>query len=207
MTTTEKEATVVIEISGQHLDYLVNIFENAFPAERDDLLPHIPEIRRQMQTFQIYHEEDVDPPGYLRLDRKTAEQLAELLDKITEQPRGSYEVDQATSEITQQLQSEQPDNPDIRVLYGTRYAWTEVAPGGPDPYVLITTQNGEDLIHPNRFRLSHIATDKDEIPIYRVNLKTEQMKTVLAIPQDENRRYTVQIEDDMTLRLVSVGDN
>ena len=73
MTTTEKEATVVIEISGQHLDYLVNVFENAFPAERDDLLSHIPEIRRQMQAFQISQEGDIDPPGYLRLDHKTAD--------------------------------------------------------------------------------------------------------------------------------------
>ena len=133
MTTTEKETTVVIEISGHHLDYLVNVFENAFPAERDDLLAHIPEIRRQMQASQISHEADVDPPGYLRLSHKTAEQLAELLDKITDQPSGSYEVDQATSEITQQLQSEQPYDQNIRVLYGTRYAWTEVAPGGPRP--------------------------------------------------------------------------
>lgn len=33
------------------------------------------------------------------------------------------------------------------------------------------------------------------------------MKTILAIPKDENRSYTVRIEDDMTLRLVSVEDN
>ena len=47
-----------------------------------------------MEAFEIYpnEEDNLDPPKYLKLGRKTTDKLAELFDKITEQTHDSYEI-------------------------------------------------------------------------------------------------------------------
>ena len=205
--TTNNESQIVVQISGKYLYHLTNVFEEAFPAEKDELLKQIPEIRRQMEKFQIHHEEEHDPNGYLKLDRKTAEHLAELLENLTSEPRGSYEVEQTASEIREQLQENQDPDPDIRVINGSRYAWAEAAAKSDEnPYILLATRNGSQLRHPDRFTHAYIGNTPEEMPIYQIDLSQEQLKTVLELHKETVASFSVRINEDKTLSLVDFQD-
>lgn len=193
---------VVIEVTGPNQQYAEETFRNAFPEERDHLLPRIPEIRRQMERWEIYHEEETDPPGYLRITRAEAADLAELLNIIGTGQIGGYEATEIADQIRAQLDDAGDEvDPDVRTLRGRRFGWTEPADSRPAT-LLVAVSNVAELRHPKRFQSARIGAAGANEPIYQIKTTKAQRAAVKASAGILREEFHVRIAPDGTLALL-----
>ena len=196
---------VVVEIKSTYLPSLSDAFDNAFPEERDSLLARIPDIRAQFEKFEIYHEEEEgqEPPGYLRLDRHEAQQLASLLEHLD---NGRPDISNAASEIREQAEQAPAGDPDVMTMSGTRFGWAEAAAGsGLSNHILVKVYDEENLHQKGRFKKASMGRNTDGNLMYQMAVDTKCLEqTMKATPIGEMANFTVRIQPDGNLQLEHV---
>ena len=201
-----KEDVVVIELKGTYLPSLSDAFENAFPQERDSLLARIPGIRAQFEKFEIYHEEEEgqEPPGYLRLNRHEAQQLASLLEHLD---NSWPDISNAASEIREQAEQATAGDPDVMTMSGTRFGWAEAAAGsGLSNQILVKVYDEENLHQKGRFKKASMGRNSDGNLMFQMEVATKCLEqTMKATPVGEMANFTVRIQPDGNLQLEHVA--
>ena len=204
-TNTSKDDVVVIEIKGTYLPSLSDAFDNAFPKERDSLLARIPDIRAQFEEFEIYHEEEEgqEPPGYLRLNRHEAHQLASLLEHLD---NGWPDISNAASEIREQAEQAPAGDPDVITMSGTRFGWAEAAAGsGLSNQILVKAYDEARLHQKGRFKKASMGRDPDGNLMFQMEVATKQLEqTMKATPIGAKANFTVRVQPDGNLQLEHV---
>ena len=199
-----KDDIVVIEIKSSYLYSLSEAFENTFPDGRDNLLPRIPEIRTQFEKFELHHEEEEgqEPPGYLRLSRHEAQQLASLLENLD---NGWPDISNAASEIREQAE-QAPADPDVMTMTGTRFGWAEAAAGsGLSNQILVKVYDEENLHQKGRFKKASMGRNSDGNLMYQMAVTTKCLeRTMKVTPIGEMANFTVRIQPDGNLQLEHV---
>ena len=200
-----KEDVVVIELNGTYLPSLSDAFDNTFPEERDSLLARIPDIRAQFEKFEIYHEEEEgqEPPGYLRLDRHEAQQLASLLEHLD---NGRPDISKAASEIREQAEQAPAGDPDVMTMSGTRFGWAEAAAGsGLSNHILVKVYDEENLHQKGRFKKASMGRNSDGNLMFQMEIATKCLeRTMHATPIGKMANFTVRIQPDGNLQLENV---
>ena len=200
-----KEDVVVIELKSTYLPSLSDALENAFPEERDSLLARIPDIRAQFEEFEIYHEEEEgqEPPGYLRLSRREAQQLASLLEHLD---NGRPDISNAASEIRAQAEQAAAGDPDVMTMSGTRFGWAEAAAGsGLSNRILVEVYDEANLHQKGRFKKASMGRNSDGNLMFQMEIATKCVeRTMKATPIGEMANFTVRIQPDGNLQLEHV---
>ena len=205
MMASKSDDIVVIEIKGTYLYSLSEVFENASSNGRDNMLTRIPDIRAQLEKFEIHHEEDQGPPGYLRLSRHEAQQLADLLEHLDNPGRDWEEARNAASEIREQAE-QAPGDPDVMTMYGTRFGWAQASPSSGKPHeILVEVQDDERLHQKGRFKNASISRNHNGKLNYRLEVATKWLNwTLKTAPVGEFAQFTVRIQPDGNLQLEHV---
>ena len=206
MTASKSDDIVVIEIKGAYLYSLSEALKNASPDGRENMLTRIPDIQAQLEKFEIHHEEDQGTPGYLRLSRHEAQQLADLLEHLDNPGKEWKEVRNATSEIREQAEQAPAGDPDVMTMYGTRFGWAQASPNsGKLHEILVEVQDDERLHHKGRFKNASINGNHDGKLNYRLEVTTEWLDwTLKTAPVGELAQFTVKIHPDGNLQLEHV---
>lgn len=207
MTTSKSDDDiVVIEIKGTYMYSLSEAFENASPNGRDNMLTRIPDIRAQLEKFEIHHEEDQGPPGYLRLSRHEAQQLADLLENLDNPGRDWKEVRNVASEIREQAEQAPTGDPDVMTMYGTRFGWAQASPSSGKPHeILVEVQDDERLHQKGRFKNASISRNHDGKLNYRLEVATKWLDwTLKTASVGEFAQFTVRIQPNGNLQLETV---
>ena len=195
---------IVIELSGYNLHSLLQGFLDVFPEERDHLLTLIPDIRNQFDKFDDYREEEDDPPRYLRIGRRDARHLADLLERMADGQRGKPEI-VAAAEIRQQSEQAPEQDPDRITICGSRLGWAEAAPDSGKPHGVIVTAPSEKLSHQRRFQESLLGTTPQGEVICQLDVDESMLRsTVEGVPRGAKARFNARINDGrLTLESVT----
>ena len=196
----ETNQETVIELNGPNLLYAQEAFAKSFPQERDRLLGRIPEIRHQMEAWNLEDEEESEPPQYLRVTREEAVDLAELLDCIAGGTRGSHETADVAAQIRSELGEADEADPDDRTLLGRRFGWTEPDDSKP-PALLVSVLNQAELRHPRRMERARVGLEGIDSPIYRVEVPETELAALKASKGCPREEFDVRIEADGSLTL------
>ena len=193
---------IVIELLGYSLHSLQQGFFDVFPEERDHLLALIPGIRNQ---FDDHREEDDDPPGYLRIGRRDARHLADLLERIADGQRGKPEIVAAVAAIRQQAEQAPEQDPDRITICGSRLGWAEAAPDSGKPHGVIVTTPSEKLSHQRRFQESLLGTTPQGEVICQLDVDDSMLRsTVEGVPRGAKAQFNARINDGrLTLESVT----
>ena len=197
--------TIVIELSGYNLRSLLQGFFDVFPEERDHLLTLIPDIRNKFDKFDDYREEEDDPPGYLRIGRRDARHLTDLLERMADGQHGKPEIVAAAAEIRQQAEQAPERDPDRITICGSRLGWAEAAPDSGKPHGVIVTTPSEKLSHQRRFQESLLGTTPQGEVICQLDVDDRMLRsTVEGVPRGAKAQFNVRIHDGrLTLESVT----
>ena len=195
--------TIVIELSGCNLNSLLQGFFDVFPEERDHLLTLIPDIRNQFNQSDDYREEEDGPRGYLRIGRRDARHLADLLERMADGQHGKLEI--VTAAIRQQAEQTPEQDPDRITIYGSRLGWAEAAPDSGKPHGVIVTTPSEKLSHQRRFQESLLGTTPQGEVICQLDVDESMLRsTVEGVPRGAKARFNARINDGrLTLESVT----
>ena len=196
--------TIVIELSGYNLHSLLQGCFDVFPEERDHLLTLIPDIRNRFNQSDDYREEEDDPPGYLRIGRRDARHLADLLERMADGQHGRPEI-VAAAEIRQQVEQAPEQDPDRITIYGSRLGWAEAAPDSGKPHGVIVTTPSEKLSHQGRFQESLLGTTPQGEVICQLDVDESMLRsTVEGVPRGAKAQFNARINDGrLTLESVT----
>ena len=196
---------IVIELSGCNLHSLLQGFFDVFPEERDHLLTLIPDIGNQFNQSDDYREEDDHPPGYLRIGRRDARHLADLLERMADGQHGRPDIVAAAAEIRQQVEQAPEQDTDRITIYGSRLGWAEAAPDSGKPHGVIVTTPSENLGHQRRFQESLLGTTPQGEAICQLDVDESMLRsTVEGVPRGAKAQFNARINDGrLTLESVT----